>query len=352
MVTRHLASQCLFLGVAALLASCAKNPTASQNTSARSAPAGQSNFAYLMNNYSTGRAKITPWVGYWWPYSEGGISSPAALYEQASGTTGAAAWEAQNHGPKVAGLQQWWGHCNGWAAAAALYPEPTLPVTQNGVTFSVADQKGLLSEIAMEVDADFFGQRDDSDDPSNLTFQDVFPNQFFMVLTNYMGNGLQVVMDRYTGSQVWNQPIAGYQHTPITPSDVIDPDPSAPGVYRVGVTTQVWWARDDVPADTLTGEFNFQDSANFQSRILRYEVWLDGPVSFDSSGKIANSGNVILARSGKFVTGGAWTNGTMDVMNSHPDYLWVPHRASTSTGFSNPNINQAWVGERFGRGTP
>jgi hypothetical protein len=305
----------------------------------------------LITTYATGRASVTPWAGYWWPYSEGGISDPAALYEQATGTSGAVAWETQHHSSKVAGLQQWWGHCNGWAAAAALYKEPTSESLQNGVTFGVAEQKALLSEIAMEVDADFFGQRDDSDDPSNLTFQDVFPNQFFLVLTNYMGQGLDLVMDRYTGSQVWNQPIAGYQHSPITPQDVIPPDPSAPDVYRVAVTTQVWWARDDVPADTVTGEFDFNDSAHFQSRVLRYEVWLDGPVTFDGSGKITGSGDLILSRSGKFVTGGAWVNGDLDVMNSHPDYMWVPHSPSASTGFSNPKIDHAWVGERFGLGT-
>ena len=39
----------------------------------------------------------------------------------------------------------WAGHCNGWAAAALLEPEPTAPVTRAGVDFSVADLKGLLS---------------------------------------------------------------------------------------------------------------------------------------------------------------------------------------------------------------
>ena len=38
----------------------------------------------------------------------------------------------------------WAGHCNGFAAAALLEPEPLEPVTALGVTFSVADLKGLL----------------------------------------------------------------------------------------------------------------------------------------------------------------------------------------------------------------
>src|SRR5207237_1280794 len=40
----------------------------------------------------------------------------------------------------------WAGHCNGWAAAALLEPEPTAPVQVGDVTFSVSDLKGLLSD--------------------------------------------------------------------------------------------------------------------------------------------------------------------------------------------------------------
>ena len=39
----------------------------------------------------------------------------------------------------------WAGHCNGWAAAAILEPEPVEDRVMNGITFTVADQKGLLT---------------------------------------------------------------------------------------------------------------------------------------------------------------------------------------------------------------
>lgn len=46
----------------------------------------------------------------------------------------------------------WWGHCNGWAAAAVLFEAPTEAVTVaapdgSPVTFSVEDQKALLVEL-------------------------------------------------------------------------------------------------------------------------------------------------------------------------------------------------------------
>src|SRR5207302_643581 len=162
--------------------------------------------------------------------------SAAAKYDQAHGPSGAQSWELGHHGTTVPGLQNWWGHCNGWAAAAVLFGEPHATVPVAGTAFGIADQKSLLSEIAMEVDAGFFG---------------------------------------------------------------------------VVVKNTIWWARDDVPGDFQTQAFSFNDSDSFESRELRYEVWVDQPVVFDSSGKITSAGNVILSRSGGTVIGGAWRNGNL-----------------------------------------
>ena len=95
---------------------------------------GEKNFAKLINNFAVGRIEPTPWAGYWWPYTDNGIAtgkygsgkSPAGKYDAArGGQTRAQSWEAQYHGSAVKGVQQWWGHCNGWCVAAALFPEPT-----------------------------------------------------------------------------------------------------------------------------------------------------------------------------------------------------------------------------------
>src|SRR5690606_5481053 len=104
--------------------------------------------------------------GYWWPYVSQGIAStrhggsPAGKYDAArGGTTEAQAWELKFHGSRVPRVEGWWGHCNGWCVAAALYPEPRKPVTVNGVTFDVADVKALLAEVGGFANADFFGER-------------------------------------------------------------------------------------------------------------------------------------------------------------------------------------------------
>jgi hypothetical protein len=53
----------------------------------------------------------------------------------------------------------WWGHCNGWCAAALMEKEPISPVTAEGIRFDVADLKGLLSETYWGVESDFTGRR-------------------------------------------------------------------------------------------------------------------------------------------------------------------------------------------------
>lgn len=311
---------------------------------------GEKNLANLMRSHSQGQARRVPWAGYWFPYEDQGTSSALAKYERASGETGAVSWEQGNHGSSLPGLERWWGHCNGWAAAAALWPEPLSQEEHGGVAFGIQDQKALLTELGMEVRADFFGRRHDSPgNTSSGTFLDVSPNQFFLVITNYIGTGLPVIVDRYTGYQVWNHPVAGYQMGPVTAEDNIGPDPSAPNVHRVRMSTRIWWVRDDVSPDHRTEPFQFQDGPSYESRVLRYELWLDGPPVFDSSGNLRSSGNVILARQGNSVTGGVWRNSGLEPANSHPDYIWVPHAPTPSTGFRNPRLSDQWVLSRFSR---
>jgi hypothetical protein len=306
-------------------------------------PQGERNLAILIRGALQGRVKTTPWAGSWFPYSSGGISQAASKYEGATGQAGAVSWEQEHHGPGLPGIQDWWGHCNGWAAAAALVPEPRKDASRQGVNFGVGDQKALFTEIAMEVSAEFFGTRYDTGGTSSAAFQDVYPNQFFLVMTNYIGRGFPVLLDRYTGSQVWNQPLAGYQTDAPSPQDYLGASPGAPNVYRLNLTTRIWWVRDDVEPGHLTEAFDFKDGPSYESRVLRYEVWLDGPVQFGSDGQISQAGNLILPREGNTVTGGVWRNGNLELNNSHPDYMWVPKAFAPSTGFANPRIDANWV---------
>lgn len=322
--------------------------------------AGEKNFASLINKYAQGKPKRAPWAGYWWPYKESGIASnshggngsPAGKYDAARGhQTSAQSWEARFHGPGVKGIQGWWGHCNGWCASAALYPEPNASAKVNGIEFDIADIKGLLAEAGMSANADFFGNRVDfANDYNTPKYQDTVPDQYFLVLTNYMGKlGNTVLIDRYTGEQIWNQPLAGYRIEYPKPEDYLGADPSNPNVYRINVTSTIWWASDEVSASIQTPEFDFpaNDTDVFASRVLTSEIWLDAPVVFGPDGKITSSGNVIVTRQGEYFFGGAWKMGEGFPVDAWPDYMWVPYSLVPSTDpdddSANPQIDIRWI---------
>ncbi|HEV7216401.1 MAG TPA: hypothetical protein VGP33_14885, partial [Chloroflexota bacterium] len=105
-----------------------------------------------------GQAATVPWSGWWWPASLQPYTPPylfqangaLAKYDAYVAAGGAPSpdtqgWERQHITFNDPALF-WAGHCNGWAVSALLEPEPTAAVTARGITFSVADQKGLLAD--------------------------------------------------------------------------------------------------------------------------------------------------------------------------------------------------------------
>jgi hypothetical protein len=317
------------------------------------AAAGSRNFAYLINNAAEGTPSRMPWAGWWWAYKSNGIAkggssgSPAGKYDAARGVRRAQAWEAKNHGSTTPGVLSWTGHCNGWSAAAALFDEPREEKKVNGITFSVADQKALLTEVAMDVNADFFGERvDTGNDYNTPKYTDTSPDQFFLVLTNYMGlQRRAVLIDRDTGHEIWNQPMAGYKMEYPKPEDYLGAAPNAPNVYRIKLRSKIWWRDDGVDPGIITPPFTWETDVATDSRELSMELWLDAPVAFDGNGKITRSGNVIVTREGPYYVGGAWTMGDW-LGQKWPDYMWIPYATmppDPEDPYGNPHVEAAWV---------
>ena len=116
------------------------------------------------------------------------------------------AWELLNsYNP---GGQSWWGHCNGWAAAAIMTNEPRESITReiNGSTveYTTADLKGLFSEAHYSTYSQFYGSRynGEEDDVS-----DISPKAFHKLVSFYHRE-LQVpmVFDTTATEEVWNFP--------------------------------------------------------------------------------------------------------------------------------------------------
>jgi hypothetical protein len=327
---------------------------------------GDKNFATLINKYAQGRGD-RGWAGFFWPYVNNGIASgafgggsshgggghsPAGKYDAArGGKTKAQSWEVKNHGSSVPKVQGWWGHCNGWCAASALIDEPREGAKVNGIQFTVGDLKGILSEVGMSVTADFFGNRVDPWAYDDKRWDDTVPSQFFLVLTNYMGKaGRTVLIDRFTGHEVWNQPLAGYRFAYPKPSDYLG---CTNGVCKINLEVRLWWYNDSgVPAGVLTPEFNWEDARDpasgamaIEHRDLVMELWLDGPVVFGPDSKITSSGDVLVTHDGEFYAGGAWKMGYHNP-DGNPDYMWVPYSfvaPDPNDDYGNPEVDWEWV---------
>lgn len=96
----------------------------------------------------------------------------------------------------------WYGHCNGWTAAAIRHAEPQYSVTRNGVVFTPADIKGLLAEIYMYSETEFLGGIDNV----------IHPAVLHLTLTNWLGRGAHPVgMEAAVGEVVINYPIYSYK---------------------------------------------------------------------------------------------------------------------------------------------
>jgi hypothetical protein len=182
-----------------------------------------------------------PWSGWWWPANDL-VSGPRLFdpdgplarydrYVEALGRPDPNTMEWERAEVRFSGVG-WAGHCNGWAAAALLEPEPTVERILNGVTFSVADQKGLLTSYHF---ADAAAWAVGSEDV------DVEPADFHRQVTRWIGGERKgaIFTFRPAGQEIWSYPAYKFETE-------IGPDPLEPDLWHV--RTVVWLVDTDVPA--------------------------------------------------------------------------------------------------------
>ncbi|MCP4806275.1 MAG: hypothetical protein GY884_13105, partial [Proteobacteria bacterium] len=142
-----------------------------------------------------------------------------ALYEHFSGNLEGnnawylPAWELLNHYSPAGG--SWWGHCNGWAAAAILTDEPRddvgAAIDGTDVTFTHADLKGLYTESHYSTYSHFYGARYNGEDDD---ISDLSPKAFHQIVSFYVREqGVALVFDTTAGDAVWNYPVRGVTMT-------------------------------------------------------------------------------------------------------------------------------------------
>jgi hypothetical protein len=246
-----------------------------------------------------------PWNGYWWPLKKGALvtgngyhwsPSPLMKFEhQQNPFNDAFLWELENHYfPEGEG---WWGHCNGWAAASILEPEPPALVKMRDTEFYYGDLSGILTALYQGSSGSVYGHRytgspsDDKLDVDPLTFQQVL--ELYMKV-----NGVPIIIDVDPGIEVWSYPAYMYVKSWTTIGSTIH------------VVMEVRFATDHVIDPDTPGN-------DYYRKIYTYDIETDG------------QGNEIS---------GQWTNESVD---DHPDFLWYPD--SPSSG--NPYITDGKVKE-------
>lgn len=229
------------------------------------------------------------------------------------------AWELISHYTPQG--DSWWGHCNGWAAAAIMTREPkdslTVPMNRDNqkprVTFQAADLKGLLSESYYGVYAHFYGTRFDGAghepqgvDEEGDRYEDLTADTFHKLISHYIGKKREaLVFDVSAGAEVWNFP--AYEYETIIENTA---------ERRYLVITLLKYADDAVPADYIS------DDSGEGEHFFRLYVYA---LNTDKRGKVVS---------------GEWLNGldyvdrfagtplsrlAKDNRLDHPDFAWIPY---------------------------
>ncbi len=283
------------------------------------------------------------------PMKKPGADHDGAYYEKLGP---AAMWEHKNSGHWIArngqdddgdgkideydsdgrwdGLENWFGHCNGWARASLLEDEPRKPVTVNGVRFEVSDIKALLAEVYFSDKATFGGQRCHLKRAGFATdfakgCKDFNPGTLHLALTEVVGKQkVGVVIDTTREHEVWNYPLYKYK---INKEEEISKEAAikelnldgknakkyGAGAKRfVHVDVDIWYLSGKVAPGTKVTDELLAKLSTIQN--LVYILELDG------------SDNIL---------GSEWTKESVE---SHPDFAWVPFGYSENGTLSKGNF--------------
>lgn len=255
-------------------------------------------------------------------------------------------FERIEHGNGVPGVGGWWGHCNAWAAAALMEEEPvhrtTVEHDGRSVEFTPGEVKALLTEGWMEHHSSFYGSRHDDSQNEGETYADLTPAAFHIYFGTQLGLRQKgFVIDRYTGDQVWNQPVRSYVWSaeklyddgPVE-KEVVQTEYDrwtgkarkrslgTRAVYPVQVTAHIHWVTDGLPHEVATVDNMLADvyptdhhelrstwGDQVEMRTLTYTLYLDKPME-DPAAVIIGDGE--------------WDTALAGDNHAWPDFAWQP----------------------------
>jgi len=310
-----------------------------------------------------GRSVKTPWSDSYWPISRGGISaryldsefmylnwedgknyvlahpaaglisagkfnelSPAEKYDALFAIEGETltknSWEeGRAYFEKYGNVENWMGHCHGWASASIMMDEPVKSVSVPQGKLYPSDIKAFATYLWAKGDFEtrFIGERCNTRNPRldpfgrarNNECLDNNPGTWHLVVVNQLGLSRRpFIMDASFDYEVWNQPVFGYEYVYFNPktkkpvatlqeaivstSEWDDPRAklrSQETKYIVGVNMKVAYAVENFPSQ----EENQEPVSSFKN--YSYDLELDSNYA---------------------IVGGEWYS------TQHPDFLWIP----------------------------
>ncbi|MEZ4743198.1 MAG: hypothetical protein R3B45_12265 [Bdellovibrionota bacterium] len=320
-----------------------------------------------------GRLKILGWSGNYWPTYKGGIAnrwqennfgnsyhdylydvltleevnrldqealnklSPAEKYDLYLGNKDFPITKREKRAVRNAVnsngiVPYWFGLCHGWAPAAIFEnagPGNSVEVVSRDnhkLKFYASDLKALMVRVYADANTGsyFLGgrcndstlERDLNGRPIKSECRDANPASLHMVLDHYISRlKMGFVADIVIDSEVWNQPIVGYDFTYSNYRDLAD-DPSyrhaAAGTKRlVDVDLQMEYLQESSPSRELVNPLT-------SSTHLQYTLELD---------------------KNDYIIGGEWLS------RQHPDFLWQMRRKPDRAGDSSLDysvIQELW----------
>lgn len=288
-------------------------------------------------------------------------------------------WELLNHWAPGGG--SWWGHCNGWSAAAILANEPTSSVTGTigsaSVEFTTADLKGLYTETHYSTYSRFYGARyyKTGDD-----IADLHPEAFHRLVTFYLRDQrVPLVFDTTANEEVWNFPayaaVVDVTETTAGGVDLLDVNTATaeelealPGIGEALAQAILDWRAengafqsvDDLLLVDGIGEGTLAEVRPFVTvDPVERTFEVTAVVSFATDGvdeDHVDAGSparygfdetyayTLVTDAHGLVLRGTWKDET-----KHPDFAWVPYSNPTwPTGSENPHLSMSSLVEAIG----
>lgn len=159
----------------------------------------------------------TPWSGYWYPFGDSALydkeNSPLVKFDQVMRKKNRESLAADHEKERNRGFHpdSWEGMCDAWSVASLMTKEPKEARSIEGVHFSIADLKALLTFSHMSFHKKVYGIQYRGDVDTDGTYQDLKPEAFHQIVVSVLGQEKRgLVVDDDAGVQVWNKPMYRY----------------------------------------------------------------------------------------------------------------------------------------------